>query len=272
MNCCGRSGLRSERRPIVSADGSKRSSKNVDVDDTEFRNPAELTKQLREKLPRRPKRVVQHHPALPYAEAPQFIADLSGAGGTAALMLRFLIFTACRTNEVVEARWSEIDHPSSTWKRSPAISSPSCALVRFHTIDARKLLCRLLPRPIVASWHVMRARISGSDLVGHATVGHASIRGRNRFSSRSRSQSARQVAILSGWVRPVAGKEAGRVGLTRVAEARRSLPRLLGRARTVGGREIPQAASGRGVWWSRQGWSGSIRSGVAHGGRRCAGR
>jgi hypothetical protein len=30
-----------------------------------FRNPAELTKQLREKLPKRPKRVVRHNPALP---------------------------------------------------------------------------------------------------------------------------------------------------------------------------------------------------------------
>jgi integrase len=91
-------------------------AKNIDVDDTDFRNSAELTKQLREKLPRRPKHVVRHHPALPYAEAPQFMADLSAAGGTAALMLRFLILTACRTNEVVEARWSEIDRPSSTWR------------------------------------------------------------------------------------------------------------------------------------------------------------
>ena len=91
-------------------------AKNVDVDDTDFRNPAELTKQLREKLPNRPKRVVRHHPALPYAEAPQFMADLSAAGGIAASMLRFLIFTACRTNEVVESRWTEIDRPSSTWR------------------------------------------------------------------------------------------------------------------------------------------------------------
>jgi Integrase len=91
-------------------------AKNVDVDDTDFRNPAELTKQLREKLPKWPKRVVRHHPALPYAEAPQFMAELSAAGGIAASMLRFLIFTACRTNEVVDARWPEIDRPSSTWK------------------------------------------------------------------------------------------------------------------------------------------------------------
>jgi integrase len=91
-------------------------AKNVDVDDKNLRNPAELTKQLREKLPRRPKRVVQHHPALPYAEVSQFLPVLRGAAGTAAAMLRFLILTACRTNEVVGARWSEIDRPSSTWR------------------------------------------------------------------------------------------------------------------------------------------------------------
>jgi integrase len=91
-------------------------AKYTNVDDKDFRNPAELTKQLREKLPKRPKRAVQHHPALPYSEAPQFMPVLSSAAGTAAAMLRFLIFTACRTNEVVEARWSEIDRPSSTWR------------------------------------------------------------------------------------------------------------------------------------------------------------
>src|SRR5882724_3289834 len=91
-------------------------AKNVDVDDTDFRNPAELTKQLREKLPRRPKRVVRHHPALPYADAPQFMTKLSGAAGIAAEMLRFVIFTACRTNEAIEACWSEIDRANSIWK------------------------------------------------------------------------------------------------------------------------------------------------------------
>jgi integrase len=91
-------------------------AKNVDVDDTDFRNPAELTKQLREKLPKRPKRVVQHHPALPYADVSRFMTDLAAAAGTAAAMLRFVIFTACRTNEVVEARWSEIDTPLSAWR------------------------------------------------------------------------------------------------------------------------------------------------------------
>ncbi|MET4384547.1 integrase [Bradyrhizobium sp. F1.4.3] len=91
-------------------------AKNVDIDDLDFRNPAELTRQLREKLPKRPKRVVRHHPALPYADAPAFIKLLADAPGTAAAMLRFLIFTACRTNEAVEGHWSEIDRPGSTWR------------------------------------------------------------------------------------------------------------------------------------------------------------
>jgi integrase len=52
---------------------------------------------------------------LPYAEASNFMTALSDAAGAASAMLRFLIFTACRTNEVVNARWSEIDRPSSTW-------------------------------------------------------------------------------------------------------------------------------------------------------------
>jgi hypothetical protein len=65
-------------------------------------------------------------------------------------------------------------------------------------IDTQQLLFRLFPTSIVASWHVMIAKILGSGLVGLATVEHASIRGGNHSSSRSKSQCARQVAILGG--------------------------------------------------------------------------
>jgi hypothetical protein len=56
-------------------------AKNVDINDNGFRNPAELTKQLREKLAKRPKRKPRHHPALPYAETPQFMPELASAEG-----------------------------------------------------------------------------------------------------------------------------------------------------------------------------------------------
>jgi integrase len=91
-------------------------AKNVDIDDSDFRNPAELTKQLREKLPTRPKRTPRHHPALPYSDASKFMQELADADGTAALALKFLILTVARTNEVLGARWSEIDAPQSIWR------------------------------------------------------------------------------------------------------------------------------------------------------------
>ena len=103
-SCSSRSGSRSaETANRVRGRIETIIAKNVDIDDKDFRNPAELTKQLREKLPKRSKRVVQHHPALPYIEAPQFMAT-GWRCRDAAAMLRFLIFTACRTNEVVGAR------------------------------------------------------------------------------------------------------------------------------------------------------------------------
>ena len=91
-------------------------AKNVDIDDHDFRNPAELTKQLREKLPKRPKHKPRHHPALPYTDAPAFMPRLVEADGKAAMALRFLIFTVCRTNEVIGARWEEIDRSRAVWK------------------------------------------------------------------------------------------------------------------------------------------------------------
>lgn len=91
-------------------------AKNIDIDDKEFRNPAELTKQLREKLPKRSKRAPQHHAALSYLDISRFMKEIADAEGTAALALRFLILTVARTNEVLGARWSEIDATQSVWR------------------------------------------------------------------------------------------------------------------------------------------------------------
>ena len=122
-------------------------AKNVDVDDADFRNPAEQpTKQLREKLPRRPKRVVRHHPALSYAEAPHFMACLTSADGIAASMLCFLIFTVCRTND--GRRWSEINRPLSTWKipgdARRCIRTMSCRFPNLHSQSSTR--CAITPR------------------------------------------------------------------------------------------------------------------------------
>lgn len=56
-----------------------------------------------------------HFAAIPYAEVPQFMSPLQGQQGTAARALEFLILTASRTNEVLGARWSEIDFNNTVW-------------------------------------------------------------------------------------------------------------------------------------------------------------
>jgi integrase len=77
-------------------------------------NPARWRGNLKELLPT-PTRVkqVQHHSALPYSEISKFVAKLQDQAGIAARALEFTILTACRTNEVIRARWDEID--GSIW-------------------------------------------------------------------------------------------------------------------------------------------------------------
>jgi integrase len=87
----------------------------ANIDDDAFRNPAALTKQLREKLPKREKRKRRHHPSLPYAEISTFMGKLAAQGGVAARALEFTILTVARTNETLNAGWSELDIPAKVW-------------------------------------------------------------------------------------------------------------------------------------------------------------
>jgi integrase len=73
-------------------------------------NPARWRGHLDKLLPRRSKvQAVKHHPALPYAEIPTFMAELRGREGVSARALELTILTAARTSEVAGARWSEFD-------------------------------------------------------------------------------------------------------------------------------------------------------------------
>jgi integrase len=56
-----------------------------------------------------------HHPALPYAELPAFMAKLRARAGVSPRALEFLILTAARTAEVTGATWDEIDLEAATW-------------------------------------------------------------------------------------------------------------------------------------------------------------
>jgi integrase len=58
---------------------------------------------------------VEHFAALPYAALAAFFAEITAMPGAAALALRFLILTACRTGEAIGAQWQEVDLDRGTW-------------------------------------------------------------------------------------------------------------------------------------------------------------
>ncbi|MFQ3665578.1 MAG: integrase arm-type DNA-binding domain-containing protein [Sphingomonadaceae bacterium] len=73
---------------------------------------------VREMLPDgRP--AVRHHPALPLAEVPAFVADLQARDSMAARVLLFAILTAARSGEARKATWEEIDWRARSWRIPP---------------------------------------------------------------------------------------------------------------------------------------------------------
>lgn len=78
-------------------------------------NPALWRGHLDQILTKRSKRDVVHHPALPYAEHPKFMASLRGDNSDSSLTLQFIILTAARYNEGAKVVWDEIDTKAKHW-------------------------------------------------------------------------------------------------------------------------------------------------------------
>jgi integrase len=82
----------------------------------EGENPARWRGHLDKLLPKRSKvQAVRHHPALPYADMPDFMVALKEQAGVASLALQFAILTAARTQEVLGMHWDEIDLEQAVW-------------------------------------------------------------------------------------------------------------------------------------------------------------
>jgi integrase len=105
-------------------------------------NPARWRGHLDKLLPARAKvQRVEHHAALPYAEIGQFMAQLREQEGMSSLALQFLILTATRTSEVLNATWAELDLDNALWtipagrmkagrEHRVPLSKPALALLR----------------------------------------------------------------------------------------------------------------------------------------------
>lgn len=94
-------------------------------------NPARWRGHLQKALPsiKRSARV-RHHPALPFSEAPAFMANLALQQGVAARALAFCILTATRTGETIYARWNEFDLGNKVW----SIPAPRMKVGREHRV------------------------------------------------------------------------------------------------------------------------------------------
>ena len=80
----------------------------------EGENPARWRGHLDKLLPRQ-KRVKVPFSAMPAERLGPFIRQLDSLESTAARACELLIYTACRSNEVCDARWSEFDLAAGIW-------------------------------------------------------------------------------------------------------------------------------------------------------------
>jgi len=80
-------------------------------------NPATWRNHLDQLLPPRARVApVRHHPALPYPELPELMAELAALDSVSATALRFCILCASRTDEVLGMLWREIDLDRKLWE------------------------------------------------------------------------------------------------------------------------------------------------------------
>lgn len=85
----------------------------------EGENPALWRGHLKNALPTRAKLQRGHHAAMPYADVPNFFASLKQREAVSADGLAFLLLTASRSGEVINAKWPEVDFEREVWTVPP---------------------------------------------------------------------------------------------------------------------------------------------------------
>ncbi len=109
-------------------------------------NPARWKGNLDHVLPKPSKvRKVNHHPALPWQEVPEFMAMLKARSGMGARALEFLILTAARSGEVRLATWDEIDLDAKLWT-VPGVRMKTGKTHRVPLSEPAIKLLKALPR------------------------------------------------------------------------------------------------------------------------------
>lgn len=132
-------------------------------------NPARWRGHLDKLLPPRAKvKAVEHHPALPWAELPAFMAEIAPHDDFTYKAMRMTILTACRTSEVLGASWDEFDLKGAVWT-IPAARMKAAREHRVPLSEAVLAILETLPR-VVGSPYLFPSVRKGKHLSNMAML------------------------------------------------------------------------------------------------------
>lgn len=146
-------------------------------------NPATFRGHLALLLPQQGGMVRGHHRAMPYAEMPQFMIALRNREALAARCLEFVILTAARSSEALEASWGEIDLGRRLWTVPASRMKARTEHVVPLSEQAIELLQTLqpdVPDPrdrVFSVAGATRSNIAMSMLLRRMKVDHATVHG-----------------------------------------------------------------------------------------------
>lgn len=104
-------------------------------------NPARWRGVLEHELPPMSKlHQRKHHPSLPWQQMADFLLALEPHDGMAAQVIKFCVFTACRSNEARDATWGEIDLDAAIW----SIPGSRMKGKKLHRVPLSKPAIRVL--------------------------------------------------------------------------------------------------------------------------------
>ena len=97
----------------------------------------------------------KHHDSMPWKDVREFYAELAARSATAAKALQFAILTACRTSEVLMAKWDKFDFDARVWN-IPADRMKGGVVHRVPLTD--EMLRILGPMRAIASQYVFEGQ------------------------------------------------------------------------------------------------------------------
>jgi len=130
-------------------------------------NPARWKGHL-DKVLSKPEKIknVVHHKALPYSDLPDLILKLQPKPSLSAKALLLTILTATRTNEVLGAKWEEIDYKNECWTIPPERMKAK----KEHRIPLVKSAISLLKSLPITNDYIFYGKIYNKPLSNMAMI------------------------------------------------------------------------------------------------------